>query len=164
MLIGLISDIHDQEDNLHAALQHLKDAGCTRLIFLGDIATPATFRTLCAAWPHEIDLVLGNNDYPREQYMQPAEQQSHRIHCHGDEGSLLLDNRCIFITHDPFYAVHAIDTGKYHAVFFGHTHRAEQLELNGALVANPGDIQGRYGAPSCAVYETTTHTLKLIQL
>lgn len=164
MLIGIISDIHDRVKRMRTALTMLEEAGCTHLIFLGDAAQLATLRALSNAWPHEIDYVLGNNDYPRENFRNLAESQP-RLHCHGDEGELSLpDTRRVFITHEPYYAGHALNSGAFDAIFYGHTHRAEQIKAGETLVLNPGDIQGRYGTPSCAIYDTATNTAKLLLL
>ena len=163
MIVGLISDIHDHTDHLHTALKQLEAAGCKRLLFLGDMADLSTFRTLRYSWEHDLDLVLGNNDYPRGDFLAAAEQWPATRH-HGVSADLLLDNRRIFMTHEPIYALQAALSGKYAAAFFGHTHRAEQRMVGSTLLANPGDIQGRYGEPSYALYNTADSSFSIIPL
>lgn len=158
MLIGIISDVHDRTRNLLNALERLRALGCEHLLFLGDMATPASLRTLCESWEGELDMVLGNCDYPAEDFLACAAQYPHARH-HGDAAELLLDSRRIFMTHDPAFALRAAAFTAFDAVFFGHTHLAEQQKQGSTLLANPGDLQGRFGSPSFAVYDTTAHTL-----
>ena len=63
MRIALCSDIHDHITHLLLALETARSAGCTHLLFMGDMAELSTFRTLLEEWGHPIDLVFGNNEY-----------------------------------------------------------------------------------------------------
>ena len=159
MLIGLISDIHDQSQNLLAALEKLRQAGCNHLLFLGDMTSQSTFRTLRENWHGELDLVLGNCDYPASAFLRAAESWPHTRH-HGEAAELELDGKRIFMAHDPSFALRVAAFASYDAVFFGHTHIAEQQMQGSTLLANPGDLQGRYGSPSYAIYDTKAHHLK----
>ena len=164
MLIALLSDIHDHLDNMRAALRQLSSTDCRHMLFLGDMAQISTFRELRAVWPHELDLVAGNNDYPREDFARCAREWSHTRY-HGESAELVLDNRRIYMTHVPGYSLSHIATfGEFDAIFFGHTHRAEHHFIGSTLIANPGDLQGRYGRPSYALYDTTRHTLSHVSL
>lgn len=159
MLIGLISDIHNHVSSLEQALDQLKTAGCTHLLCLGDITTEETLLSLINAWPGELHLVLGNCDYPREGHARLAAMWPNVQH-HGTTADIQLGGRRIFMAHDPGLALRAasIEPG-FDAVFYGHTHVAEQ-RMNGAVLeANPGDLQGRFTTPHYAVYDTATHRL-----
>lgn len=158
MLIGLISDVHDRTRNLLTALDRLQALGCGHLLFLGDMATTDSLHTLCEHWQGELDMVLGNCDYPESAFLAAAARYPHVRH-HGEAAELELDSRCIFMAHSPELALRAADFAPFDAVFFGHTHRAGQQRRENRLIANPGDLQGRFGAPSFAVYDTTAHAL-----
>lgn len=163
MNLGLISDIHDNVPGMCAALEQLAAAGCSCLLCLGDIASVSTLRRLRESWQGELHLVAGNNDYPRADFSAAAAAMPH-THYHGDTAELTLGGRRIFMAHEPERTLSAARFGSFDAIFFGHTHRAGQLQEGGALIANPGEVQGRYGHPSVAVYDTATHTLRHLSL
>ncbi len=165
MLVALISDIHDRIDRLDAALQRAMECGCTHLIFMGDMATEATFRHLLACWGGGIDLVFGNNEWERQEFESLARSRQ-GVTLHGDAGELLLDGRRLFFTHLPRNAERAALLGEYDAIFYGHTHRAELRPAGDGrpLIVNPGDIQGRYGRPAFAIYDTARNSARAEQL
>lgn len=160
MLVALMSDAHDELDHLHRAVQQALAADCKRLIFLGDLATPATLRFLRASWPHAMDLVPGNNDYPIASFLACARPWSNTIF-HPTATDITLDNRRLYLTHVPNETLRiAAATGEFDALFFGHTHRPEHHAIGTTLIANPGDIQGRFGSPSFAIYDTLLNSVK----
>ncbi len=158
MLVAVLSDIHEHTTNLLTALAMAEQLGCTHLFCTGDLATLTTFRTLREEWPHGIDLVFGNNEFDRHSFLRLAELFHHTSH-HSDAADIDLDSRRVFLTHYPQVAAQAARSGKYDAVFFGHTHRAEQQFCGSTLLANPGEIAGVRSAPGFAVYNTTTNSL-----
>ncbi len=166
MLVALISDIHDYGTRLLLALARAEELGCTHLLCMGDITTISTFRQLCEEWSHAADIVFGNNEWYRESFFHVANEYPHITH-HGDAAIMTLDERELFFCHYPHVAARAAESGRYDAVFFGHTHRAElhpATEDGRPLIVNPGDVQGRYGKPSMAVYDTETNTARLLSL
>ena len=161
MLVALLSDIHDHTTHLLLALHTARQEGCTRLFFMGDMAGTGTFRTLREEWPHGIDLVFGNNEYEKVSFRKLAGQWPLTT-LHGETADLELDGRRIFLTHLPWTAAKAAESGLYDAVFFGHTHVPEQRHIGSTLVVNPGEIYGRQGSPSIGVYDTRTNTARII--
>ncbi len=160
MLVALLSDIHDHTTHLLLALHAARQEGCTHLLFMGDMASASTFRTLREEWQHGIDLVFGNNEYELGVFRQMAEKWPLTT-LHGDEADITLDGRRIFLTHLPWAATKAAESGRYDAVFFGHTHCAEQRQVGSTLVVNPGEVYGRQGTPSIGVYDTATNTARI---
>lgn len=158
MLLGLISDIHDNTINLRAALDRLRALPCDTLLFMGDLESLSTLRLLRDQWHGTLHLVLGNNDTPEPDFLRTAEQLPHTHH-HGRSADIQVGGRRIFMTHSPRVAEQALTFAPYDAVFYGHTHLADLQSLGTTLFANPGDLQGRYGAPSYAVYDTTAHSV-----
>ena len=156
MLIGLISDIHDRTDHLRRALELLAAESCTHLLCMGDFSRPSTLRLLGELWPGELDFVLGNNDWPQEDFFAT----SPRLRCHGVCAELELGGRRIFMAHEPERVRSALAFGRFDAVFFGHTHRAMMAWEGQTLIANPGDIQGRSGKPGFALYNPLEHSLR----
>ena len=124
MKLAILSDIHDKEDNLLLALNKAQHLQCEHLLFLGDMTSLSTFRTLREGWPHGIDLVLGNNEWQLAEFKRAAKQWP-RTTLHGKQGDLCLGGRRLFICHLPCPAELAAQSGLYDATFYGHTHEAE---------------------------------------
>lgn len=162
MNIALLSDIHDHTLHLLLALQRALEEGCERLFFMGDMARLETFSVLRHEWTAPIDLVFGNNDFDRTSFLHMAETFSQTTH-HSDTADTEADGRRIAFTHYPTPARKLADLDCYDAVFYGHTHVAHQERCGRTLLANPGEIQGRY-AVSFAVYNTATNTVRFIEL
>ncbi len=167
MLVALISDIHDHSSRLLLALARAREEGCTHLLCMGDVAEISTFRLLCEEWTQGLDLVFGNNEWHRESFLRVADEYPHVTH-HGNKACVTLGGRLIFFCHYPLMAEEALSRGgRFDALFYGHTHRAEIRPAQGSehpLMVNPGDIQGRYGTPSFAVYHTEENNARLIRL
>ena len=159
MLLGLISDIHDNTPALRRALELLAAEGCTQLLCTGDIATVPTLQLLRECWQGALHIVAGNNDYPRAAFRAAAEGMP-ELHYYGDTAELTLGGRRIFMAHEPERTLNAARHGAFDAIFFGHTHSAGQMMDGATLIANPGEIQGRSGQPSVAVYDTDSHSLR----
>ncbi len=163
MLVALLSDIHDHTTHLLLALQAAQERGCTHLLFMGDMASASTFRLLREEWPHPLDLVFGNNEYELQAFERMASQWPHTT-LHGAHADITLGTRRIFFCHLPWDAGRAASSGKYDAVFFGHTHKAEVSTSGRTLIVNPGEIYGRRETPGFAVYDADTNTVQLISL
>lgn len=163
MNVALFSDIHDQENNLLTALALASQEGCEHLLFMGDMVEPETFRTLRRECPWPIDLVFGNNEIQRGDFLLMARTFARTTH-HGDVGDIQLDGRRIGITHYPVRARALAESGRFDAVFFGHTHVAEQCLAGSCLLANPGELAGRRREPGFAVYSTEENAVRFIAL
>ena len=134
MKILLFSDSHGYLNNMIKAVETNKET--EMIIHLGDCVRDAiNIKKLFPAKKYEY--VRGNNDWSAD--------------C-PEEKLLYLGGKKIFITHGHRYGVkldyiRLILQGKAveaDAVFFGHTHCAEELYEEGIMMVNPGSI----GAPS----------------
>lgn len=163
MLVALLSDIHDHTTRLLLALHAARKHGCSHLLFMGDMAGTSTFRTLREEWSYDMHLVFGNNEYDTHTFLRMAEQWPDTT-MHGMQADISLGNRRIFFTHLPWHALKAAETGLYDAVFYGHTHCPESRQIGATLLANPGEVCGRRGAPTIGVYDTDSNTIRIIAI
>ncbi|MBR5212641.1 MAG: metallophosphoesterase family protein [Akkermansia sp.] len=163
MKIALLSDVHDRTENMLLALHAAKEAGCTRLFFMGDIVEISTLKLLLEEWQMPADIVFGNNEYDRAAHQRIASLFSDAVH-HGDEAALEIEHRNIYFTHLPYRASAKAESGNYHAVFFGHTHVAEKFIHIGTLVVNPGEVGGVRRPPGFAVYDTATNDVSFYRI
>lgn len=164
MRVAVLSDIHDHSTRLLLALAQAEAAGCTHLLFAGDMAETGTLRQLCDEWRGGIDLVFGNNEYERTAFARMAQSRA-GVRLHGDEAELSLDGRRVYMSHYPHLAARAAASGDYDAAFYGHTHKAEIRQAGRTLLANPGEVcGGRYGQPSIGLYNTEDNSFTLLPL
>ncbi len=163
MKIALISDIPDNKDAMIRALTLARDKNCPRLFFLGDLGEPVLLLSMRVRWHGIIDFVLGNNDWPAQEYSDIASKLDD-VNYHGDCAQLNCEGRALAFTHMPSRALKLATSGQFDAVFFGHTHCAEQTEHAGIILANPGELQGRSARLSFGIYDTEAHSVQIIPL
>ncbi|RMF03261.1 MAG: metallophosphoesterase [Chloroflexi bacterium] len=164
MLIGVFSDVHDNLENLQAALAEFKSRGVETLIFCGDFCSPIPSREMGGGFAGDIHVVFGNGDGDRFAITGVAQKMFPNLILHGEHAELELGGAKIAVTHYPFYAQALARTGDYDAVFSGHTHQRHQQQFGDCLWLNPGEVLGWQGAPSVAVYNTQTRTAEFVEL
>jgi len=163
MLIGVLSDIHDQLANLKKALAVFAERGVSTLIFCGDFCSPIPARVL-AGFSGDVHCVFGNGDGDPLTIARFAHEHAPNLKLHGPHAELELGGVPMAVTHYPLYGQALARTGDYRAVFSGHTHEAHEERFGDCLWLNPGEILGWKGAPTCAVYDTATNTAELLTL
>ncbi len=163
MKIAIISDIHDNENQLLCALHAIAANEAECLICLGDMESTHSLRTLRENWDKPLHFVLGNNDWPSQQFQRLCDQWE-QTEFHGEEGDITLAGRRLYFTHFPFSAQRVAESGSYDAAFYGHTHRAKEEYIGNCLLLNPGELQGRSGLYSWALYDSESNTARIIPL
>ena len=106
---------------------------------------------LFAAWP--TDFVFGNCDDHRKRLAAAIEAAGQT--CHGEFGSLEIEGKRVALLHsdDRRRFQHALHSGEWDLVCYGHTHEAESHREDKTLVLNPG-----------ALYRAHPHTLAVVNL
>jgi putative phosphoesterase len=163
MLVGVLSDIHDNLPNLAAAALAFRDRGIESLLFLGDFCSPIPAREL-AAYPGTVHCVFGNGDGDRFAIRGIAAGEGSALSLHGEWAELELGGRRVALTHYPLYARALARTGDYDAVFSGHTHERHEERFGGTLWVNPGEVLGWKGAPSVAVWDASANSVEFLAL
>jgi len=164
MKIGVISDSHDSLENLTWAIEELKGKGAKTIFHLGDIVAPFNYYEVINKYTDNIKfiIVFGNNDGEKPAWMKIAFDDKN-IELEGkDFKELDVEGKKVFLTHYPTIAEIAALSGKYDAVFFGHTHLVENKMVERCLLANPGEVLGSYtGRPSCGLWDVTANTIEI---
>jgi putative phosphoesterase len=163
MTIGVLSDIHDNLENLAVALEAFRTRDIGTLLFLGDFCSPIPARVL-GSYDGVVHCVFGNGDGDRFAIERFAQSGYPALHLHGEWAEIELSGRSVAMTHYPFYARALARTGDYDAVFSGHTHEAHEERFGSTLWVNPGEVMGWKGAPSVAVWDTATHEVEFLGL
>ena len=140
MLIGIISDIHDNVWRLERALDSLR-GGAEALLVCGDLCSPFVVHQLGRGFPGPIHVVFGNNDGDLYRITANARAYPH-IHLHGELFRGELGGRKIAMNHYPDIARGLARSGEYALVCFGHNHRHEISDAGAVVLANPGPVMG----------------------
>lgn len=163
MLVGVLSDIHDNLAMLKQAMALLKDHNVSALIFCGDFCSPIPAREL-GAFPGDVHCVFGNGDGDPFTISKFAGKEFPNLKLHGQHAELELDGAKVAVTHYPLYGQALARTGDYRAVFSGHTHQVHEQRFGDCLWLNPGEVMGWKGRSTCAVYNTATNHAEILEL
>ncbi len=161
MLVAVLSDVHDNIWNLEKALKQLGRAEA--LIFCGDFCAPFSLEMMAEDFQGPIHAVLGNNDGDVLLLSRIAIKAG-KVTLHGLMGEVTLEGREIAFIHYPVLASSLASKGKYDAVFYGHTHRPQTEAKGRTLLANPGEVMGRFGRATYALYDTVKGEIELREL
>ena len=154
-----MSDSHDNIRNLNKAIELLQERKVKVLIHCGDLCAPFMLDEL-KKFNGEVHLVFGNID---DNYLTPKKAYELGINFHGYLGELEIENKKIAFLHNPIFAEALAFHGKYDAVFYGHTHKKKEELVKRCLLVNPGEIMGRLGKPSFAVYDIESEKVEFIE-
>ncbi len=165
MKIGIISDTHDQIDNIKKAIKKFKKEKVVLVYHLGDFCSPFTLK-LYEELECSVKAVFGNND--SDIFKLLANKPGNLAFFdkfYVDE----FEGKKIAITHgDPYERVVALfESQKYDILLYGHSHVAEIKKNDFTLLINPGClIEGnkKWTKPSIAIYDLGKNSAKIIKL
>jgi putative phosphoesterase len=154
MLLGIVSDTHDDLDRVEAAVEIFEIAGVDAVIHCGDVVAPFSAAPFDGPW--EFHAVRGNNDGEWALQDTIAEFGTY----HGECADLTVDGLDIAVYHGTSgYLVDAlVDAGTYDYVLHGHTHERAHEERDGTVRINPGGLpfSGAPGEPAAVLLDTET--------
>ena len=160
MKIAILSDSHDNTRNLEIALAALVEEGCEVLMHCGDLIAPFIVAQMAQAFNGPIHIVEGNNDGDGRLQQQVASGFS-QVTLHGPYAELELGGRQIGLIHYPEPARRIAQSGVFDLVCYGHDHLQHWERVGNCLLVNPGELMGRYGAPSWGMYDCVSHSYAL---
>ncbi|HMK56551.1 MAG TPA: metallophosphoesterase [Dissulfurispiraceae bacterium] len=157
MIVGIMSDTHDNLDNLRKALAMFQQMKVEHIIHGGDYTSPFTYFKVLKDFAGGFTGIFGNNDGDRvalnKVYQDRIYPQPHIFSLHG---------RKIVVMHEPGVAEALADSGHFDLVVFGHTHEPVLKHVGKTILVNPGEVSGwLYGKPSVAVVNLETMEGKL---
>lgn len=164
MKIAVMSDAHDNIWNVETALKRLD--GAEALVFCGDLCAPFTLKMLGDGFKGAVHAVRGNNDgdvYLLMKMVQQAKNQNISFYPEA-MADLNFGGRKIAAVHYTHLADAIAPSGKYDAVFFGHSHERVKTWVGRTLLLNPGEVMGRFGKPGFALYDTEAHDAEFVDI
>ena len=153
MIIGLISDTHDNVPYIKKAIQRLKEERVELVLHSGDYVSPFTAKPYT-----ELDVpmigVFGNNCAETELLKKVYADVGCDLRGYFTE--VEADGLKIALLHGHRKQdVDRAQSGDYDVIVRGHTHRSLISEENGVLVVNPGEVCGYVtGTNSIAFLDT----------
>lgn len=164
MKIAILSDIHDQCENLRKALERCHIENADVLLCCGDLCAPFVIEDLGSGFAGPIHIVFGNNDADTFRITKNALKYPH-ITLHGEYAELELGGQKIALNHYDNIGRALTKGGTFDVVCFGHNHSLEtKLEGNTWLI-NPGEIYGgRSGKATFVFYDTDTRSVEIVDL
>jgi putative phosphoesterase len=161
MKIAILSDIHDNIWNLEKVLEKIKNEKVDAIIFCGDFCAPFIFRKL-ADFGLPVYAVFGNVDGAQKEITDLAIKKYRNITLEKDLLEIELGKRKIAICHNNQFAEGLAKTGKYDAVFYGHTHTSKIEKIDKILLANPGEIHSVItGKCTFGIYDTDINEIEI---
>jgi putative phosphoesterase len=164
MRIAVLSDIHDHIWNLEKALRRISQIGVEALICCGDFCAPFSLKQIADGFLGPIHVVFGNNDGDPLLLSRVAGQYGGRVLLHGLYVELELGGRQIAVIHYPEPARRIAQAGVFDLVLYGHDHQRHLERIGHTLLANPGEVMGRWGKPSFGIYNTETGEFTHVEL
>jgi putative phosphoesterase len=160
MKIAILSDIHDNIWKLETLLAGLE---ADVLVFCGDFCAPFTLAQIAEEFSGPIHVVFGNNDGDQFLLTRVAGRFPH-VTLHGDFAELMLGGRKVAVTHYPQIGRALAQGDVYDLVCHGHSHERVLEQEGKTLRVNPGEVMGRFGLSTYAMYDTDTGTAELMEL
>lgn len=136
MLLGIVSDTHNNLRNVERIVDIFNRAGVDRVVHTGDITQAKTLAVL-ARLAAPLSGVFGNNDLERDD----LDAACRRLGFDFADGvrHFTWGARRVVVVHDPLDAL-SIDGAE--VVLHGHNHRTVIDRRDGALWFNPGECAG----------------------
>ena len=172
MMIGVMSDTHDNVKAAVRAVRLLVEEGSDMIVHLGDIVSRFTLSAMLSAINHDVEAVFiyGNNCGEKMGLKEVAEQ--HGVKILDPPVELDAGGRRLLLLHGwgsealTLRVVEALALGgAWDGVLYGHTHKADYRYLRGVLVLNPGEASGVLtGKATVALLDTDTMKARILEV
>ncbi len=159
MLVAIISDSHDNLDNLKKFLDWSLENKIEKIICLGDVCKIESIKYLTQNFPGEIFLVRGNACLYDEKDLKKYKN----IKYYGEVGEIEIEGLKLGFVHEPEKIKKITNNIEYKPdfIFYGHTHKPWIEKNDKTFIVNPGTLGGVYYQATFAVLNTETEKLEL---
>jgi putative phosphoesterase len=159
MLIGIISDTHDNQDKTKKAIELFNKKDVGYVIHAGDYTSPFTLKLFKELNCKYVG-VFGNNDGDKLLLLERSEGN-----IYNQPYIFTLGNRKIIILHEHHLVDALADSGHFDLIIFGHTHEAVVRKVKNTLVINPGEAgKWLYGKSTVAIADLEKMEAEIIEL
>lgn len=173
MIVGIITDTHDNLAGLQKAIKILKEKRVEMLVHCGDWVSPFTLEFLdrqMKDFKIPIKSVVGNNPGDTKRTMMSNSKMQNPIEWAKTVMLVFeIDSKKTVVYHgdDREILSTLIDSQKYDVIFTGHTHAVRNEIIGKTLIINPGNTcyacEGKItDKASVAVYNSKTNKAEII--
>jgi putative phosphoesterase len=159
MLIGIMSDTHDNVPLVKKAIEIFNEKRVGYVIHAGDYTSPFTLK-LFKGLQCEYVGIFGNNDGDKLLLLERAGG-----HIRNQPYIFTLRDRKIVVMHEHHVVDALADSGHFDLVIYGHTHKADVRKVKNTLVVNPGEVSTYlYGKSTVALVDLETLEAEIVEL
>lgn len=161
MIIGLISDTHENVPNIIKSKQVFLIHGVEKIIHLGDIISPSTIKYFEGI---KVDFIQGNNDGDVPLLKKIIESIGGRWH--GSHIEFEANGKRIVGVHGHMEEeLHTlIDSKHYDYILHGHTHQIRNDKISGVRVINPGAHYYSTRIKTVAILDTQNDHVEFVEI
>jgi putative phosphoesterase len=165
MLVGLISDTHDNLPLVEKAVKKLNEEKVGLVLHAGDYVAPFVipkFKDLQA----KLIGVFGNNDGDHE-LLKKRFSENKNLEIRGSFAAIKVDSLKIALLHgnEEELLKALIDSESFDIIVHGHMHKADVYRKGKTLIANPGEVCGYLtGKSTIGVLDTVKREVKIVEL
>lgn len=165
MKILVVSDIHENFNNLSRVLEKIPELGVEKIFCLWDLINGWIWRLL-AKQDIPTHLIWWNNDGNKTWVMKAFyEADNGSVIANNEFDTCEIDGKRIFLTHYPIIAKSVAKSWDYDVVMYGHDHLHRQEMTQDCLLLNPWEISAhKTNTCTYAVYDTLTHSAEILTL
>ena len=158
MLIGIMSDSHDNLPALSKAVTLFNERAVEAVLHAGDLISPFTAKIM-KKLQMEMFITFGNHDGEKLGLKALYGDAIHRPPL-----ELTLDHKKIVLLHEPDNLGAIVASKYYDLIVYGHTHEIDVREEK-PLVVNPGECGGWVtGNSTVTIWNTSTDKVEAIEL
>jgi len=159
MLVGIISDTHDNMTQIRKAVDVFIERKVEHVIHAGDFTSPFTFR-IFGELTCGFTGIFGNNDGDKLLLHKMSEGK-----VYPQPHTFELAGKKIVVIHEHHVAGALGDSGHYDLVIYGHTHKAEVRKAGTTLIVNPGEAGSwLYGKSTVAIVDLAEMKAEIVTL
>jgi len=139
MNIAIMSDSHDNVENLKRAVDIANEKKCDYILHLGDIVSPFAAKEL-GRFNGIVYAVFGNNDGEHQGLISVFNRFGGSIE--RAPYKLELKNKKIVMMHEPYLLDELIISEQFDYIFYGHLHEIDYRKIKNTVILNPGELGG----------------------
>ncbi len=159
MLIGIISDTHDNLNQTRKAIDLFNKKKAELVIHAGDFTSPFTLKLFKELTCKYVG-IFGNNDGDKLLLLEKSEGN-----IHNQPYIFTFHNRKIIVLHEHYLVDALADSGHFDLIVYGHTHEPIVKKVNNTLIINPGEAgYWLYGKSTVAVADLDKMEAEIIEL
>lgn len=140
MLIGIMSDSHDNLTMIERAVSVMKERDVSALLHAGDFIAPFSIPALKSSGAGTILGIYGNNDGETAGLKKAFDAIGGRLE--KAPFKFGIENLKIIMMHEPYFLVDATEDVESDVVIYGHTHKLFIEKKRSKIILNPGETCG----------------------